>query len=109
MRRLVDDSFTCDASRKTAAFGNVLPYLHDLDPANTIIAGNLECASALTLPYCHDSQRAYANVAASGIDNMCKPTVPAQPGPCQHLHNGSAVNLECANAHKTAPVVLTYV
>jgi poly-gamma-glutamate synthesis protein (capsule biosynthesis protein) len=42
--RLVDDSFTCDASRKTAAFGNVLPYLHSLDPASTIIAGNLECA-----------------------------------------------------------------
>jgi hypothetical protein len=44
-RRLVDDSFTCDALRKTAAFGNVLPFLQGMDPATTIIAGNLECAS----------------------------------------------------------------
>lgn len=44
VRRLVDDSFTCDASRKKAAFGDVGQYLASLDPARTIIAGNLECA-----------------------------------------------------------------
>jgi hypothetical protein len=42
--RYVNDAFTCDATRKTATFGNVLPYLQSLDPAHTIIAGNLECA-----------------------------------------------------------------
>lgn len=44
MRRLVDDSFTCNASRKKAAFGDVGQYLARMDPARTIIAGNLECA-----------------------------------------------------------------
>lgn len=44
-RRLVDDSLTCDALRKTAAFGDVLPFIHSLDPNTTIVAGNLECAS----------------------------------------------------------------
>lgn len=43
--RYVDDAFTASAERKTAAFGDVLPFLRALDPATTVIAGNLECAS----------------------------------------------------------------
>jgi len=42
--RYVNDGFTCEASQKTAAFGDVLPFLHSMDPHSTVIAGNLECA-----------------------------------------------------------------
>lgn len=42
--RYVNDGFTCATSQKTAAFGDVLPFLHSMDPCSTVIAGNLECA-----------------------------------------------------------------
>lgn len=59
--RLVDDSFTCNPQRKTAAFGDVLPFLHSLDPTNTVIAGNLECASETTLMPALSCHMSHAN------------------------------------------------
>uniref|UniRef100_A0A383VAM1 Capsule synthesis protein CapA domain-containing protein n=1 Tax=Tetradesmus obliquus TaxID=3088 RepID=A0A383VAM1_TETOB len=41
--RYVDDEFELP-QRKIAAFGDVLPLIHQYDPAHTIVAGNLECA-----------------------------------------------------------------
>ncbi len=44
--RYVNDGFAFDARRRAQVWGDFLPWREALDPAATVTAGNLECASA---------------------------------------------------------------